>query len=508
MQRPTAKAVATGAALLILLAGCGGKDDSKGSDAPKSGDTPATPAPPPVASFDPPKGFTPASAFGVLRNDKENQYTLKAGMVGQTSLVSANSGLTGRNIAAQHEPWSVPSSETPDTIVTTAHTTPMPVQVDGKDVVAIAYLQKNEGGGTQKVHGQILIQWLDAADGTKVGEVTVDLSQQLGPGGSAENVVSQAFDQATGQLALAFDSIGDGAAKKVGDYFTLFADPKTQRAGLIPNFIGGAVLNGKLVGTPGDTTSAKPEHSIVFADGASAKVTKKVSTKEENLKVAGSGTKHVYLTASTYAGEKGYDSVYNNAVYSVDIATEAVVQTKSLLGTKDRDYFVCRGDRAAGVVCNTGQNEGTEEIIGFDDNTGKKVWGYTKASASRVVPSVTAAFHGVVYGYAGDQTVMLNISDGQDIPRPAGSMPSATDTPSDGTTSSGSPSSTPSDSSSAGPGTNDPSSAFASDMSLYDPHLGVPSPTAVTQYGAAYLQGTSGNDFERMSILIALKPIA
>ena len=39
----------------------------------------------------------------------------------------------------------------------------------------------------------------------------------------------------------------------------------------------------------------------------------------------------------------------------------------------------------------TGENMGTDEIIGIDDATGKKVWGYNKNSASRVVPAVPKA---------------------------------------------------------------------------------------------------------------------
>ncbi len=52
----------------------------------------------------------------------------------------------------------------------------MPVQLDGKDVVAIAYVQTVKGNGTQKAKGQVLFQWIDAADGKKVAEVTADLT--------------------------------------------------------------------------------------------------------------------------------------------------------------------------------------------------------------------------------------------------------------------------------------------------------------------------------------------
>lgn len=182
MQRPTAKAVATAATLIVLLAGCGGADDKGSGGDGKSGETPPTPQAPPVAAFDPPKDFTTASAFGAPDVvGVEDMYSYGAGMVGQTALLSGDGGLKGYHIAAQREPWTTPSSESPDTIKTTSHSKPMPLTLDGKDVVGIVYSQSNSGGGTQKAHGQVLFQWLDAADGKKIAEATFDASSILGP---------------------------------------------------------------------------------------------------------------------------------------------------------------------------------------------------------------------------------------------------------------------------------------------------------------------------------------
>ena len=511
MQRPTtAKAVATAAALLILLAGCGGKDDDKGNgSSPGSGDKPAdTPSAPAVASFDPPKAFSPLQAYGVLKAEGENTYTLSAGMVGQTSLVSANSGLTGRDVAGLRDPWTALSTPTPDTISTVDHTDPMPVQIDGKDAVAIAYIQNVKGNGTQKVHGQALVLWLDPTDGKKIAELTVDLSQTLGPGGGAKAFLSQSYDQATGQVALGLDADSAEADKRVGSAFTIYADPKTQKATVLPFFEAAGVLNGAVVGAKASNSEGAHDGTIVIADGASGKVGKQINTKLNYLQSAGSGTKHAYLSGSSYVeNSKSAIFTYTNILYSVDIATGAVVQTKPALGTGNDYYFKCLGDQAAGVVCTTGENPGTDEIIGIDDNTGKKVWGYTKSSASRVVPYVTAAFHGVLYGVAGDQPVMMNLAGGQDIPRASSptETPSSGTTPTDGTTPTEGSNGTPTDGS---PGGNDPVSAFGSSMSFYDPKLGPPSPTAVTKYGGTYLQGALGDDLEREKILVVLKPTA
>jgi hypothetical protein len=119
---------------------------------------------------------------------------------------------------------------------------------------------------------------------------------------------------------------------------------------------------------------------------------------------------------------------------------------------------------------------------GFDDSTGKKSWGYTKESASRIIPDVTAVFHGIVYAQAEVQPVLMDATTGDDVK----SDPSAG--PTEAPASQGA----------------DPAAANGSDMSQYDGKMR--SPVAVTQYGATYLQDSS--EYNCYSILIALTPTA
>jgi hypothetical protein len=514
MLRPTAaKAVATAATALVLLAGCGGNDDTTDAKSEGGGETPAsTPSTPPVASFDPPKGFVTVSAFGIERNDKDNSYTLSAGMVGQTTLVSGITGLTGRNIAAQGQPWTVPSAAA-ETTTTSDLTKPMPVKLDGKDVVAIAYVQYDKGNGTQKAKGQVLFQWLDATDGKKVAEVTADLTTVLGPGEGGDDVVSQAYDANTGQLAVGVSAGSPEAAKKAGT-FTVYADPKTQKATVIPFVAAAGVLNGTVAGSKGRNQEGAADGTIVIADGASGKISKQIPTKQNYLKPAGNGVKRAYFSGSSYVSSKTgtMESVYNNVLYSVDIATGAVVETKPQLPNDDGIDFTCLGDQANAVVCTTGAQADEREVLGLDDTTGKKTWGYTSESASRIVPTVTAAFHGVVYAQTDAQPVLLDAATGQDVPvsgptPSSGASPSDGSTPSDGASDGSTPSEGATPSQDPGAQGNDPGSANGSDLSYYDNKLR--SPTAVTQYGGVYLQDPSGpgsSGFEE--ILIALKPTA
>jgi hypothetical protein len=365
----------------------------------------------------------------------------------------------------------------------------MGVKLDGKDVIAIAYVQKDKGNGTQKAKGQVVFQWLNATDGKKVAEVTADLTPALGAGEGGDDVVSQAYDAATGQIVVGVGADGEAAAGKGGKVFTVYADPKTQKTTVIPFVTPAGVLNGVVAGAKGSNQENGADGAIVIADGATGRITKQTPTDQDHLKAAGSGSKRAYLTSTSYAGSDKYD----NALYSVDIASGAVVQTKSQLVDVSVN-FTCWGDQAKAVVCNSAAYAGSgEEIIGFDDTTGKKAWGYTDKSASRVVPAVTAAFHGVVYAQAEAQPVLMDAATGADVStsKPAASsVPSAGATPTDTTPSQG----------------DDPGSANGSDMSLYDGEQ--KSPTAVTQYGGAYLQPQIGYHYEFQSILIALVPIA
>jgi hypothetical protein len=495
MLRPMVATAAVTAAV-VLLAGCGG--DDKKSDAKSAGgesSAPATPSAPPVASFDPPKGFAAVSAFGVPRSDKDNQYSLTYGIVGQTTLVGGKFGITGRNIAAQGQPWTVPPAEAETTTIT-ALTEPMPVQLDGKDVVAIAYVQSVTGSGTQKAKGQVLFQWIDAAEGKKVAEVAVDLTPLLGPGQTGDNIVSEAYDAATGQIVVGVHP--DKATAQSGAIFSVFADPKTQKPSLIPSFEPAGVLNGVVAGVNGGDASGRGAATILIADAATGKITKQFPTKQASLWSAGHGSKRAYVSGSTSGGDK-----YSNVVYSIDIATGAVVPIQAQV-VDHQLKFRCLGDEANAVVCAEGAGN-SSEIIGIDDTTGKETWGYTDKAANRIVPDVTAAFHGVVYGQTEAQPVMLDAATGNDVPTSA-QTPSDSISPSDG----GSPSesSTPTEGAtpSQDPGSQatDPGSANGSDMSLYNDKQ--ESPIAVTKYGGVYTQAAGDSSFQ--TVLIALKPTA
>lgn len=479
----------TAAVAVTLLAGCSGGDDNKATDQSTDGGASAssTPSGPDLATFDPPKAFAPVSALAQGGEaGQPNMYHTEAGMVGETSLYALRSGLAGHTLSANS--WNVQSA-TDATTKTIDLTPPIAVQLNGKEVIAIAYTQVVQGSGTQKAHGQVTVQWIDPAEGDVLATAVADLTTILGPGGSASSLSTPAYDAATGQIAVGVTTTVQDGPAKIHD-FTVFADPVTKKATTIPSVLAAGVLNGVVVGVKGTQEESSKDNTIVQVDGVTGAVKKSVLVPSMNyLRGSGSGGKHAYFAGNGYlAGAK--DGVnHANSIYAVDIATGAVVETKLPAGSESGGGTTCFSDHVSAVVCNGTRSDKTA-IFGFDDTTGKLAWSYD-SSSNRVVPTVTTMFNGLVYGNADNQAALLDAKTGQDVPAPT-ATPTAT--PTDGTT--------PDDTSSSGYGNvggwGDTSLLFGNQQS----------PLMVSKYGSVYLQEPSNKASPKTEkILVVQKAI-
>ncbi|TCC40777.1 hypothetical protein [Kribbella speibonae] len=485
-------------AALILLAGCGGDDKKSDSGSENKGGettTSATPSAPAVPSFDPPKAFAPAAAYPVMR-DKEHQFSeekSQSGIAGQVALIGRWTGLTGHDVADPNKTWTIKSAEAETTKVTDA-TKPVAVKVDGKDVALVAYTESDKGNGTQKPSGLVVVHWVDVMTGQKVAEVAAKVSTLQGTGDTAAgtpNVAGVAYDPETGQVAVGVSLMGS-----VSKYQTVYADPKTQKSTILPGLSPAAVHEGVVAGAPGPADPGGSAGTVVLADGASGKVTKQIPLKQASLKPLAAGAKHAYFYGDK---DSAYDSgTKGQAIFVVDLSTGAVTQTEPAPPSDSNVEVECLADQATAVVCTTGTVQGSSlGIVGFDDATGKKAWGYTEDSGGRVVPRVTAAFHGVVYAQTEAQPVLLDAKTGQDLPSASSSSsPGSSETPSSGDTPSESDSPTGNES----PGNGD--------LGLFNGKMA--SPAAVSAYGGVYGQSPSGDtgSVDLESVCIFLKPTA
>ncbi len=417
MLRP----LVTVTAAALLLAGCNGGDDkATSSDPGESAQTP-TPTAPELPTFDPPKAFTAVTGLAQSRPEGPMEiYGGKAGIVGKTALYANKYSLSGVWIDGGSS-WQVPAKEIAST-TTTAYTAPMAVQLDGKEVIAMAYAQNVEAGGTQKAHGQVEFRWIDPAEGKVLTTATVDVTAAIGPGTVVSRLISQAYDPATGQVAMGVDIQSPDGAGKVTQV-TAYADPKTKKAVVIPDVAAAGVLGGTVVGSKGHGQEGATNLALVVADGATGAIKKTIPVPTMNyLTVQGTGGKYGYVSG------QGYDkagSHYIYSMYAVDIASGAVVETKLPNAENDGGY-TCQSDHVTSLVCNhvSGGNS-IDEILAFDDSTGKKSWGYSD-SAGRVVANISTVYNGYVYGQAEKLPAVLDAKTGQDVP---GAAPAPGSTP-------------------------------------------------------------------------------
>ncbi|WP_433163468.1 hypothetical protein [Kribbella sp. CA-247076] len=285
--------------------------------------------------------------------------------------------------------------------------------------------------------------------------MTADLSTALGRGQRGNRVLRQVYDASTGQLAIGVSPGSDAAEARAGD-FTVYVDPTTRKSSVIPFVVPGGVRNSVIAGVG-------PGNALVVVNGAKARITKRLPTRVESVWPVGSGARHAVFQGSEIVRKPAYQ--YRDTLLSVDLVSGAVVPIVSPhIGPWG---FTCLGDRAGGIVCNGSEDLRMTEILGIDDATGRKIWGFTEQQGA--VPRITAAFHGVVYAQNGAKPVLLDISTGKYL------------------------------------STSAPSSALSSSLELFD--NAVQSPTAVTPYGGVYLQPATGTaSYDNEAILVALRP--
>ncbi|MDX6278998.1 MAG: hypothetical protein QOH03_69 [Kribbellaceae bacterium] len=499
-------------AAAVLLTGCSGGDGKSGGGSSKdsAGQTPGTPSAPALTPYDPPKAFQAVAASSLPEEKGHSSAEPEVGMVGATAVANSYSGAVGQSITGG-KPWQTLATETTDgSVVINDASRPLAVQLDGKPAVAVAYYQRVKGSGTQKPGVSVLFRWLDPADGKPLSEATVDATALLGddevnsnlPGGLTDFVA----DPATGQLAVGVAPTSLIGAKS--GIITVTGDPVTKKGAGVPFMRPAGIGKGVVVGAQGKENT---QRSLALVDAATGSVTKTgLLPGLWGLTPTGSnGGKYAYLYGQKY-DKNLRGGEYVGSVYAVDPATGTIVQTRSAV-TKTQFLlrYTCLADGQRTVVCTADRPEASEaEIIGFDDTTGKKLWGYTDANAGRVVPEVTAAFHGVLYATAEQKTVLMDALTGKDIPAPAptttptdSATPGASTTPGDGTTPTDG--STPTYGSSGDP---TPTDGTPGAPVPAQPDFELQSPAGVSEYGGVYLHKQELSD-ESSGVLQVLKAI-
>ncbi|WP_411137969.1 PQQ-binding-like beta-propeller repeat protein [Streptomyces sp. C10] len=89
--------------------------------------------------------------------------------------------------------------------------------------------------------------------------------------------------------------------------------------------------------------------------------------------------------------------------------------------TGDSSGLTCHYDDASVTVCQTEE----PRTIALNAETGKQLWSLPEKGTNRVAPTVTAAWHGVVYGTTGNGPLTLDAKTGADRSTSPGAAPVA-----------------------------------------------------------------------------------
>jgi hypothetical protein len=507
-----------------LIAGCSGGDDQSGDN--PSGDPSAgqssgeTPAGPTAQAFDPPKLFGPLGGLKITPDKNKSTWDPQPGMFKDVALWVGLDGLHGRKLptgdgfdapadgtevvrtggsssspsASETASETASAGSTPGAtssptgngqgVNTMDATAPAPAKLNGKDVVVVAYYQKVLATGTSKDRLQIRFQWIDPAAGEVVSSTDVDVTATIGEeevdaGLDASITTDVVVDGATGQAAVGLAPASLIGAKS--GTFGVFGDPATKKGSTIPFLEPAGLSKGVLVGAIGKDNTRR---TLAGVD-VNTKATKFTGLKGVfYLEPVGHGDKHAYFWAESYNAKTSKESY---AVYAVDMATGRPTPAPSTHDNPLTDLN-CDKDQTM-VVCASRGEAPNREIIGFDDATGTKKWGWGGEKSPRVVPVVGPVFHGVVYGYTPNGPALLDAATGKDIPVPSGAA-----SPTPGGTPSQTPGNgeTPSDASSPGATPSVFGDEFEAGSPAYTSDGKLIAPQAVSEYGAVSIR----EDFE------------
>ena len=256
--------------------------------------------------------------------------------------------------------------------------------------VATALIQ---GQGTQRNHFAAQVGSLSADTGAALWTVRLDLPlayyQDQVP--MPEQYVSLDIVGAD-EHHLAIRAAGPDGTPPI----TWVLDPATGRTHWTQPGI-------EAIGLGSNTVAARPAAQGIMSSatvaGLSADTGAPVWTpfvhKVDTIGYAMVGTRLLLLKAS--------DLFTPTTTYLLDMRSGQPVATL-------RDDFTCKFDQVDTVAC-----QSSDTLVGLDAATGKQLWSLPDPSAQRIMPSLGAAYHGLLYTHGENTGVILDARTGADV---------------------------------------------------------------------------------------------
>ncbi len=379
-------------AVAALAAGC--------TSGPAPAPTPPTPAPassaaaPTRQSFDPPVRFGPTGLpLGEGRAQDVLLYAHTAFVAGETG-TTVTDLLTGQ-AAATLAPTRPPVPRSGGLGRPAGHT-PHLVQRGGKPAVVVPYAVSAPASGTTAAKQAVHLLVADAATGEQLAELSVAATPAEGNGD---------FTAVAGEYVTVVGAQGNTIVLTIGKQVTVGVDLTTGSV-LWRNTALQAVtvLDDTVVGlTAPDAGREQKVIGVGVADG-----TRRWSTATiRNAELVAAGPAYAVLLAEQDAAKRLYARVSSDGKLT-DRATGAY-----------NAGLTCRYDQAAVTVCATGPSL----VFALDATSGKPLW--QLPATGRSAPTVTAVWHGAVYGTVGDRPVALDAKTGVDREPSPGLAPAA-----------------------------------------------------------------------------------
>jgi outer membrane protein assembly factor BamB len=376
---------------IVVLVGAlgiaGGCSSGSGKDRP----TPATAASTPAGAargFDPPVKFDKTK---VTLSEPQSQLVLYERSV----FVSAADGL--RHIDA--ESGTERATFRPVGKVANVGGTgpPVLVEVDGKAVVLAPFITEQPGQGTAKATYAIEVVMVDAAAARMLATTVIPLTDGLGGvravGVSGHTLVLDVVNR---------PPVVDDQVKFHAGYAVDLSTRRTlwNRKEFAPAVVAGGVTVGRV---PGDGLAVEKTLALSL-DGGAERWT--YAGRDTAVDVQPGGPAVVVVTGHRYSQRDRY---------LVVLGTDRGDQ-RGTVTSHPTAKPVCHFDMRSLTVCSS-----SDAVTAFDATTGTVQW-EIKPGGDRIVPRVTAAWHGAVYAQA-KGPVVLDGATGADKETAPGAAP-------------------------------------------------------------------------------------
>jgi hypothetical protein len=357
-------------------------------------------AAPPPPSHDPPATFAPPP--GTLLPREIDGDPLPMALNGFDAFVALPSGLkvidtrTGEARAGILVERRVRSGPAPRA--------PVLVTVDGHLSAVAAFRVEVPGHGTTLGHDAVEIVACHTGEYRKVAGTRIDLPPSLSGSGRLRSawVVGSGSDTASRPVLVVMTEVGP-ERRPVTYGVDLAAGRVRWRA---EGLAAGAVTGGLAVGGQ-QAAGGYQLGAVTLGEGRRSWTS---GTPAPTVTVWPAGPAAVAgLAVSGGRGER--------VLSLVDAATGRVLVRRAVGGG-----VACRFDDRQTTVCTSG-TAGSAWAAGFDASSGRLLWELPDATAGRVAPAVSTAWHGVVYGMTENGPVALDARTGGDRPHSPGVAP-------------------------------------------------------------------------------------